>query len=164
MWIMIGLLMENGWLQMIQLLILFSGPWTDEVIDVHIHVQGDYNRFQEVNITTKLGRAHFCCKFPAAEKPFTYLFSYHILILHYIIMRVLKYFRNPGHPFCSGITSSKLAAIITNGLVNETFDASGALDKVMDVTWAVTRLQWRMRCGSFTCRLDGKLKLHIGGC
>ncbi|PKA57778.1 hypothetical protein AXF42_Ash015155 [Apostasia shenzhenica] len=37
---------------------------------------------------------------------------------------------NPGHPFCSGITLSKLAAVTTDEEGNETFDTSGALDKL----------------------------------
>ncbi|XP_039123554.1 putative vacuolar protein sorting-associated protein 13F [Dioscorea cayenensis subsp. rotundata] len=37
---------------------------------------------------------------------------------------------NPGHPFCCGVTLSKLAAVTTDELGNETFDASGALDKL----------------------------------
>ncbi|XP_038986983.1 uncharacterized protein LOC103722332 isoform X2 [Phoenix dactylifera] len=37
---------------------------------------------------------------------------------------------NPGHPFCSGITLSKLAAVTMDEQGNETFDTSGALDKL----------------------------------
>ncbi|KAJ4956285.1 hypothetical protein NE237_013068 [Protea cynaroides] len=37
---------------------------------------------------------------------------------------------NPGHPFSSGITLAKLAAVTTDEQGNETFDTSGALDKL----------------------------------
>ncbi|ONK67151.1 uncharacterized protein A4U43_C06F16540 [Asparagus officinalis] len=35
-----------------------------------------------------------------------------------------------GHPFCSGVTLSKLAAVTTDDQGNETFDTSSALDKL----------------------------------
>ncbi|KAH9312824.1 hypothetical protein KI387_027859, partial [Taxus chinensis] len=37
---------------------------------------------------------------------------------------------NQGHPFCSGITLAKLAAVTTDERGAETFDTSGALDKL----------------------------------
>ncbi|KAJ1696999.1 hypothetical protein LUZ63_005511 [Rhynchospora breviuscula] len=37
---------------------------------------------------------------------------------------------NPGHPFCSGITLSRLAAVTVDEKGNETFDTSAALDKL----------------------------------
>ncbi|KAF5752107.1 hypothetical protein HS088_TW01G00014 [Tripterygium wilfordii] len=37
---------------------------------------------------------------------------------------------NPGHPFCSGVTLAKLAAVTMDEEGNETFDTSGALDKL----------------------------------
>ncbi|XP_058093613.1 uncharacterized protein LOC131239768 [Magnolia sinica] len=37
---------------------------------------------------------------------------------------------NPGHPFCSGVTLAKLAAVTMDELGNETFDTSGALDNL----------------------------------
>ncbi|KAG2314342.1 hypothetical protein Bca52824_017464 [Brassica carinata] len=37
---------------------------------------------------------------------------------------------NPGHPFASGITLAKLAAVTMDEEGNETFDTSGALDKL----------------------------------
>ncbi|XVE82332.1 hypothetical protein DITRI_Ditri15bG0139900 [Diplodiscus trichospermus] len=37
---------------------------------------------------------------------------------------------NPGHPFASGITLAKLAAVTMDEQGNETFDTSGALDKL----------------------------------
>ncbi|KAK1307197.1 hypothetical protein QJS10_CPA10g01575 [Acorus calamus] len=37
---------------------------------------------------------------------------------------------NPGHPFCSGVTLAKLAAVTMDEHGNETFDTSGALDKL----------------------------------
>ncbi|RWW19541.1 hypothetical protein BHE74_00015290, partial [Ensete ventricosum] len=40
---------------------------------------------------------------------------------------------NPGHPFCTGFTLSKLAAVTMDEQGNETFDTSGALDKLRKV-------------------------------
>lgn len=40
---------------------------------------------------------------------------------------------NPGHPFSSGITLAKLAAVTMDEQGNETFDTSGALDKLRKV-------------------------------
>lgn len=37
---------------------------------------------------------------------------------------------NPGHPFCCGVTLAKLAAVTMDEHGNETFDTSGALDKL----------------------------------
>ncbi|KAK8661863.1 hypothetical protein V6N13_091452 [Hibiscus sabdariffa] len=37
---------------------------------------------------------------------------------------------NPGHPFASGVTLAKLAAVTMDEQGNETFDTSGALDKL----------------------------------
>ncbi|KAE8733149.1 hypothetical protein F3Y22_tig00001478pilonHSYRG00136 [Hibiscus syriacus] len=37
---------------------------------------------------------------------------------------------NPGHPFSSGVTLAKLAAVTMDEQGNETFDTSGALDKL----------------------------------
>ncbi|KAE9602547.1 putative vacuolar protein sorting-associated protein [Lupinus albus] len=37
---------------------------------------------------------------------------------------------NPGHPFSSGVTLAKLAAVTMDEQGNETFDASGALDRL----------------------------------
>ncbi|XP_077211040.1 calcium-dependent lipid-binding family protein isoform X2 [Tasmannia lanceolata] len=37
---------------------------------------------------------------------------------------------NPGHPFCCGVTLAKLAAVTMDEQGNETFDTSGALDKL----------------------------------
>lgn len=42
---------------------------------------------------------------------------------------------NPGHPFCSGVTLAKLAAVTMDEQGNETFDASGALDKLRKVSF-----------------------------
>ncbi|PHT71568.1 hypothetical protein T459_22353 [Capsicum annuum] len=39
-------------------------------------------------------------------------------------------FSNPGHPFSCGVTLAKLAAVTTDEQGNETFDTSGALDKL----------------------------------
>lgn len=40
---------------------------------------------------------------------------------------------NPGHPFCTGFTLLKLAAVTMDQEGNETFDTSGALDKLRKV-------------------------------
>lgn len=40
---------------------------------------------------------------------------------------------NPGHPFSSGFTLAKLAAVTMDEQGNETFDTSGALDKLRKV-------------------------------
>ncbi|CAK9318446.1 unnamed protein product [Citrullus colocynthis] len=37
---------------------------------------------------------------------------------------------NPGYPFCTGVTLAKLAAVTMDEQGNETFDTSGALDKL----------------------------------
>ena len=42
---------------------------------------------------------------------------------------------NPGHPFASGITLAKLAAVTMDEEGNETFDTSGALDKLRKVSF-----------------------------
>ena len=41
---------------------------------------------------------------------------------------------NPGHPFCSGVTLAKIAAVTMDEQGNETFDTSGALDKLRKVS------------------------------
>lgn len=43
-------------------------------------------------------------------------------------------FSNPGHPFAIGLTLAKLAAFIVDEKGNETFDTSGALDKLRKVS------------------------------
>lgn len=40
---------------------------------------------------------------------------------------------NPGHPFSCGVTLAKLAAVTMDEQGNETFDTSGALDKLCKV-------------------------------
>lgn len=40
---------------------------------------------------------------------------------------------NLGHPFSSGVTLAKLAAVTMDEQGNETFDTSGALDKLRKV-------------------------------
>ncbi|KAF3677911.1 hypothetical protein FXO37_04600 [Capsicum annuum] len=42
-------------------------------------------------------------------------------------------FSNPGHPFSCGVTLAKLAAVTMDEQGNETFDTSGALDKLRKV-------------------------------
>lgn len=41
---------------------------------------------------------------------------------------------NPGHPFSCGVTLAKLAAVTMDEVGNETFDTSGALDKLRKVS------------------------------
>lgn len=41
---------------------------------------------------------------------------------------------NPGHPFSSGATLAKLAAVTMDEEGKETFDTSGALDKLRKVS------------------------------
>lgn len=43
-------------------------------------------------------------------------------------------FSNPGHPFSCGVTLAKLAAVTMDEQGNETFDASGALDRLRKVS------------------------------
>lgn len=43
-------------------------------------------------------------------------------------------FSNPGHPFAIGLTLAKLAAFTMDEKGNETFDTSGALDKLRKVS------------------------------
>lgn len=43
------------------------------------------------------------------------------------------YCSNPGYPFSTGITLAKLAAVTMDDQGNETFDTSGALDKLRKV-------------------------------
>ena len=53
-----------------------------------------------------------------------------------ILMRIFLFnisCSNQGHPFCCGLTLSKLAALTTDEEGNETFDTSGALDKLRKV-------------------------------
>ena len=42
---------------------------------------------------------------------------------------------NSGHPFASGITLARLAAVTMDEEGNETFDTSGALDKLRKVSF-----------------------------
>lgn len=42
---------------------------------------------------------------------------------------------NPGHPFCSGVTLAKLAAVTVDETGNETFVASGALERLRKVSF-----------------------------
>lgn len=44
------------------------------------------------------------------------------------------FYSNPGHPFTSGVTLAKLAAVTIDEQGNETFDTSGALDKLRKVS------------------------------
>lgn len=44
-------------------------------------------------------------------------------------------YSNQGHPFSCGITLAKLAAVTMDEHGNETFDTSGALDKLRKVSF-----------------------------
>ncbi|PKU77218.1 hypothetical protein MA16_Dca013254 [Dendrobium catenatum] len=57
-------------------------------------------------------------------------FLWNYMIFIHIYFENCKEIINPGHPFCSGITLSKLSAVTTDEQGNETFDTSGALDKL----------------------------------
>lgn len=58
-------------------------------------------------------------------------------MLHFLLFETLLHdlslFSNPGHPFCSGVTLSKLAAVTIDEDENETFDTSVALDRLHKV-------------------------------
>lgn len=51
-----------------------------------------------------------------------------------LLFMICLHSSNPGHPFCSGVTLSKLAAVTTDEQGSETFDTSGALDKLRKVS------------------------------
>lgn len=51
-----------------------------------------------------------------------------------LLIAVFFFGSNPGHPFCSGATLAKLAAVTMDEEGNETFDTSGALDKLRKVS------------------------------
>ncbi|PHT71713.1 hypothetical protein T459_22498 [Capsicum annuum] len=48
-------------------------------------------------------------------------------------------FSNPGHPFSCGVTLAKLAAVTMDEQGNETFDTSGALDKLRKLVKQTSR-------------------------
>ncbi|GAB2302752.1 hypothetical protein Dimus_036746, partial [Dionaea muscipula] len=50
-----------------------------------------------------------------------------------IHVRYEDFISNPGHPFSCGITLAKLGAFTMDEQGNETFDTSGALDKLHKV-------------------------------
>lgn len=58
-------------------------------------------------------------------------------------------YSNPGHPFSCGVTLAKLAAVTMDELGNETFDTSGALDKLRKVS--ITPISLLIVDGVFTC-------------
>ncbi|KAG2726780.1 hypothetical protein I3760_01G128300 [Carya illinoinensis] len=60
---------------------------------------------------------------------------------------------NPGHPFSSGITLAKLAAVTMDEQGNETFDASGALDKLRK-SLHLERLAMYHDCNSLPWEID----------
>ncbi|KAJ1418687.1 VPS13, repeated coiled region [Sesbania bispinosa] len=56
--------------------------------------------------------------------------SVHEAIIHYIEINLDEYVLVNGHPFSSGVTLAKLAAVTMDEQGNETFDTSGALDRL----------------------------------
>lgn len=56
------------------------------------------------------------------------------MVLNYLFYFYFFSCSNPEHPFCSGITLAKLAAVTMDEQGNETFDTSGALDKLRKVS------------------------------
>ncbi|KAK1591812.1 hypothetical protein Q3G72_014066 [Acer saccharum] len=60
---------------------------------------------------------------------------------------------NPGHPFASGITLAKLAAVTMDEQGNETFDTSGALDKLRK-SLQLERLALYHDCNSLPWKID----------
>ncbi|XP_050117405.1 uncharacterized protein LOC126595103 isoform X2 [Malus sylvestris] len=60
---------------------------------------------------------------------------------------------NPGHPFCSGVTLAKLAAVTMDEQGNETFDTSGALDKLRK-SLQLERLAMYHDSGSVPWKID----------
>ncbi|PRQ39555.1 putative vacuolar protein sorting-associated protein [Rosa chinensis] len=60
---------------------------------------------------------------------------------------------NPGHPFCSGATLAKLAAVTMDEEGNETFDTSGALDKLRK-SLQLERLAMYHDSGSVPWKID----------
>lgn len=66
-----------------------------------------------------------------------------MLKLYFYLLVLYPYFHllmlsvvcsNPGHPFSSGVTLAKLAAVTMDEQGNETFDTSGALDRLRKVS------------------------------
>lgn len=51
----------------------------------------------------------------------------------FLLMLLIVVCSNPGHPFSSGVTLAKLAAVTMDEQGNETFDTSGALDRLRKV-------------------------------
>ncbi|KAL5782083.1 hypothetical protein ACOSP7_007112 [Xanthoceras sorbifolium] len=64
---------------------------------------------------------------------------------------------NPGHPFASGITLAKLAAVTMDEQGNETFDTSGALDKLRK-SLQLERLALYHDCNSLPWKIDKRWK------
>ncbi|XP_057523030.1 intermembrane lipid transfer protein VPS13-like isoform X2 [Amaranthus tricolor] len=55
---------------------------------------------------------------------------------------------NYGHPFACGVTLAKLAAVTMDEQGNETFDTSGALDKLRKIL-----LVWKIKCVKMLVKL-----------
>ncbi|EOY20820.1 Calcium-dependent lipid-binding family protein, putative [Theobroma cacao] len=69
---------------------------------------------------------------------------------------IMCLFCNPGHPISSGVTLAKLAAVTMDEQGNETFDTSGALDKLRKVS-SVFFLPYSLCC----CPLEVVEKVHV---
>lgn len=54
-------------------------------------------------------------------------------VLFFLHLMIPWFFSNPGNPFSCGVTLAKLAAVTMDEQGNETFDTSGALDKLRKV-------------------------------
>lgn len=64
----------------------------------------------------------------------------------YYVTFIIFSYSNPGHPFSCGITLAKLAAFTMDEHGNETFDTSGALDKLRKVSFIVFLLTVTLLC------------------
>lgn len=65
--------------------------------------------------------------------PFPFIFV--VLAFCFNLIALFFFFcSNHGHPFSSGVTLAKLAAVTMDEQGNETFDTSGALDKLRKVS------------------------------
>lgn len=55
------------------------------------------------------------------------------ILISMALLKKLAFCSNPGNPFSMGVTLAKLAAVTMDEQENETFDTSGALDKLRKV-------------------------------
>lgn len=65
---------------------------------------------------------------------FSIFFSYASMFLALIKFCNSIHYSNPGKPFSMGVTLAKLSAVTIDEEGNETFDTSGALDKLRKVS------------------------------